>query len=317
MVVGEGAVEFWTDGKFQVNKELKYHWIIGNVEKKYYIMGSFLDSFSWETELEMTQLNDSILTLEYEYTVAFGDYQTEKTIEYKMRQGHNWNGYQLPAYGNQTYTFTEEGVYKLLFTANIKSHVLTLEATPVEYAYTVAGAFVPSTDGAEEEAAFFGAKWDAQNTDNDMVKGENGIYTKTFRRVALKPGTIYYKVVANHSWDKNWGFSGNNADYIVHEEGVYDVTFKFSPGKYVNEPYYDQHVTCVVTEPQAIKGDVNNDGQVGIGDIVAVTNVMAGVETDENVKAAADVNADNEVGIGDIVAITNLMAGKNDENSTE
>ena len=60
---------------------------------------------------------------------------------------------------------------------------------------------------------------------------------------------------------------------------------------------------------RTIPGDVNNDGQVGIGDIVAITNVMAGIITDEATIAAADVNNDNEVGIGDIVAITNIMAG--------
>ena len=115
----------------------------------------------------------------------------------------------------------------------------------------------------------------------------------------------------------NWGFGSSNADYIVKEAGVYDITFKFSPAKYVNEPYYDQHVTCVLTEPQTITGDVNDDGQVGIGDIVAITNVMAGIENDENIKAAADVNGDNEVGIGDIVAITNIMAGVESDKESE
>lgn len=57
------------------------------------------------------------------------------------------------------------------------------------------------------------------------------------------------------------------------------------------------------------KGDVNADGSVGIGDIVAVTNVMAGIENDAAIVARADVNADGSVGIGDIVAITNIMAG--------
>ena len=58
-----------------------------------------------------------------------------------------------------------------------------------------------------------------------------------------------------------------------------------------------------------LPGDVNADGQVGIGDIVAITNIMAGTETDEDIKARADVNNDSQVGIGDIVAITNIMAG--------
>ena len=39
-------------------------------------------------------------------------------------------------------------------------------------------------------------------------------------------------------------------------------------------------------------GDVNGDGSVGIGDIVAVTNVMAGGSSDADAAARADVNGD-------------------------
>ena len=60
---------------------------------------------------------------------------------------------------------------------------------------------------------------------------------------------------------------------------------------------------------QELKGDANADGEVGIGDIVAITNVMAGSESDEAIFARADVNGDGQIGIGDIVAITNIMAG--------
>ena len=61
-------------------------------------------------------------------------------------------------------------------------------------------------------------------------------------------------------------------------------------------------------------GDVNLDGQVGIGDIVTITNIMAGIDKDEATKARADLNGDGSVGIGDIVVITNIMAGINTEN---
>ena len=57
------------------------------------------------------------------------------------------------------------------------------------------------------------------------------------------------------------------------------------------------------------KGDVNGDGEVGIGDIIAITNVMAGTESNPTVIERANVNGDSEVGIGDIIAITNIMAG--------
>ena len=61
-------------------------------------------------------------------------------------------------------------------------------------------------------------------------------------------------------------------------------------------------------EVTTIKGDVNGDGQVGIGDIISVTNYMAG-EFNGITLEQADVNGDGEVGIGDIISITNIMAG--------
>ena len=72
--------------------------------------------------------------------------------------------------------------------------------------------------------------------------------------------------------------------------------------------YIYMHLTTDTAKP----ADVNNDGEVGIGDIVAVTNVMAGLAGDGSpVATRADVNGDGDVGIGDIVAITNIMAGGN------
>ena len=43
---------------------------------------------------------------------------------------------------------------------------------------------------------------------------------------------------------------------------------------------------------------------------MAITNIMASDDVDEAAKKAADINGDGEVGIGDIVAVTNIMAGK-------
>lgn len=58
------------------------------------------------------------------------------------------------------------------------------------------------------------------------------------------------------------------------------------------------------------KGDVNGDGEVNVGDIVTVCNVMAGISTVD--PQLADVNSDGEVNVGDIVTICNIMAGKNE-----
>ena len=53
-------------------------------------------------------------------------------------------------------------------------------------------------------------------------------------------------------------------------------------------------------------GDVNEDGDVDISDVVAVVNTIAGNMTYE---FTADVNSDNNIDISDIVAIINIIAG--------
>ena len=59
-----------------------------------------------------------------------------------------------------------------------------------------------------------------------------------------------------------------------------------------------------------LPGDVNLDGEVNVGDLVCVSNFMAGDTTVS--QEAADVNKDGEVNIGDLVTITNIMAGNNE-----
>jgi len=63
----------------------------------------------------------------------------------------------------------------------------------------------------------------------------------------------------------------------------------------------------IVELPEVLRGDVNGDGEVNVGDLVSVSNYMAG---DGSVsKDAADVNEDGEVNVGDMVVISNIMSG--------
>ena len=89
-----------------------------------------------------------------------------------------------------------------------------------------------------------------------------------------------------------WLFQGNS------QIGFQQYTFY--PGKSKEE--------VVDGGSTSIKGDVNGDGQVGIGDIISITNYMSG-EPNGVTLEQADVNGDGEVGIGDIITITNIMAG--------
>ena len=167
-------------------------------------------------------------------------------------------------------------------------------------------------EDAAEEPAFFGTAWATDVEANDMQHTDRTIWTLTYDKVSLAAGTLFYKVVADHSWDQTWGFSATddnpngNADYVVNEAGDYKVTFTFSPVGLLGNGF---NVTCdmVKLETIAIEGDVNGDGQVGIGDIVAITNFMAGIG--ELTLEQCDLTGDGQVGIGDIVAVTNIMAG--------
>ena len=64
-----------------------------------------------------------------------------------------------------------------------------------------------------------------------------------------------------------------------------------------------------VTPQPGIEGDINEDLNVDVGDIMGIINVMAGqpgaIKPDD-----ADVNADGNVDVGDIMAIINIMSGK-------
>jgi len=73
-------------------------------------------------------------------------------------------------------------------------------------------------------------------------------------------------------------------------------------------PEDDVTVNAEFQQKQSIPGDVNGDGEVNVGDLVCVSNFMAG-EAGDITKEAADVNGDGEVNVGDMVTITNIMAG--------
>ena len=91
---------------------------------------------------------------------------------------------------------------------------------------------------------------------------------------------------------------------------VFTVTSSRTTVGYPAEDIWKFTLEDASLSDDALPGDVNLDGQVGIGDIVAITNVMAGGADDSGLVLRADVNQDGEVGIGDIVAITNIMAGQ-------
>jgi len=78
----------------------------------------------------------------------------------------------------------------------------------------------------------FGSYWDPSDTRNDMKQIKEGIYVLEKKNVSLKEGGLYeFKVVANHSWDINYGAGGErngyNVQFTVEENGTYNLYFYF------------------------------------------------------------------------------------------
>ena len=104
--------------------------------------------------------------------------------------------------------------------------------TPVEMVYTVVG---------PEDV--FGTNWNVNDPNNELVKGEDGVYTWSKENVALY-GNFEFKVVGNHDWSiYEWPIGMNNWVANVAEEGVYDIVITFNP----DAPDADR-ITCTLTK---------------------------------------------------------------------
>ena len=104
------------DGTFAPDMQFDYTIKSGETDTNYYILGDF---FGWDNPKQLELTDDGLYVLVIDATVEAQKY------EYKLRQGDNWDGYQLPASGNYDFVFgTDEypaGDYTLTFTANVGS----------------------------------------------------------------------------------------------------------------------------------------------------------------------------------------------------
>ena len=93
--------------------------------------------------------------------------------------------------------------------------------------------------------------------------------------------------------------------YLMDSQNVtLTARFVYNPGS-PGDPASSQ---TDVDQQTYLLGDANNDGQVTIGDIVSIVNIIAGDTEGYNLKAA-DANKDGNVSVGDIVAIVNIISG--------
>ena len=116
----------------------------------------------------------------------------------------------------------------------------------------------------------------------------------------------------------NWGFAGKfNGWFEMNALIIYPsstVEWDFSQGNnggnemIINCYPYDGYVIPGDDpQPTFTRGDVNNDGEVKIGDVTALINyLLSGDATGINL-LAADCNQDDDIKIGDVTALINYL----------
>lgn len=86
-----------------------------------------------------------------------------------------------------------------------------------------------------------------------------------------------------------------------------EQTISFSSQGMVGTP----SAPVTLDKPAYTLGDVNEDGEINVTDIVAVRRIIAQSVSSSYNELAADVNQDGEINVTDIVSIRRIIANKN------
>ena len=247
----------------------------------------------------MVKGEDGIYTWTKEEVTLYGNF------EFKVVGNHDYAIYEWPmGPNNWVANLTEgEGIYTVAITFDPEAAdsvriactlTKTADITPVEHTYTVAGT-----------QNLFGSNWNPADEANDMVKGEDGIYTWTKDGVEFAAEeTVQFKVVQDHAWDYAWPSS--DWWWQCTEAGAYNVVITFDPAA-------DDMNKITFTATKAatfLRGDVDNNGEVKIGDVTAlISYLLSGDASEVNIQAA-DCDQNGEVKIGDVTTlISYLLSG--------
>lgn len=170
-----------------------------------------------------TTNNFGTVTYTYQYKIGDGTYQD---------------------ISGTSFTPSTAGTYTIKVTANDSAVVQgtnseSARTATAEKTITVSN---PTYTVAGENSLTGGTAWDPANTDNDMVLSDSS-YTKTFYNIAA--GTYKFKIVKNHSWDGNIGYSenvsrdglvtdvsaedGDGSNIVFTTSGSANITITFTP----------------------------------------------------------------------------------------
>ena len=254
----------------------------------YGIVGT-IPGLTWDNDLIMSPNadNKNIYTVTLNVTV---DEVPAEAYEYKLRANGNWDGYQLPAEGNQYWMPAEAGEYTLVFTADIAANTLSLSAqhpfsvsfdnkgnwTDV-YAYTWIedgeGNVIAEPSGAwpgtkvEVSGSFFNRSWNYDFTAEQQpqfiiwsngLSGDEAEQTDDLPFVNGKKYSYYPEITSvkiSGSWN---GWEGPEMEAIEYSDNAYQTTVNLK----------------AFTDDQEFKLVVNGEW-IGSGELTAIEGEAA------------------------------------------
>ena len=212
---------------------------------------------------DMVKGDDGIYTWSKDEVALYGNF------EFRVAGNHDFKVYEWPLGTNWIAKVNEEGIYTIEITFDPEAEgdyriACTLTKTGdvehVDHTYTVAGS-----------ENVFGSNWNPEDEANDMVKGADGIYTWSKDDVELAAQEeVQFRIVQDHAWTYAWPVG--NWRYTCEEAGTYNIVITFDP-----TAIDEEKITFTATpagEPTYIRGDVDNSGDVKIGDVTALINYL-------------------------------------------
>jgi hypothetical protein len=127
------------------------------------------------------------------------------------------------------------------------------------------------------------------------------------------------KITVAGSLNYESGFTGNDGEVATinvtfandMEAGTYPI---FVTDCDLSDPegsdMFPSDVKSTLVLTDFLSGDANGDGQVRIGDAIAVLNYIVGNSSDNFSVKAADVNGDGRVLIGDVIFVLNIIVNQ-------
>lgn len=117
--------------------------------------------------------------------------------------------------------------------------------------------------------------------------------------------TLNLKVEATSGGKSNFAFNADESKFTAIDNYKY-----FQPGNaYLQVPTTNASTIQIdqIYVPDIIRGDVNGDRQVNVGDVTKLINMILGIEPNDYTRA--DLNNDQQINVGDVTTLINIILG--------